>query len=656
LEAGYGTSNDFNDARKSINDPTKPFIALVHRGPKNNPITFYEKMVNAMKAGAKAILFVNYPGLELFQPGLTQERMEADWFKTYLPSALLSYEDASELLEDPEFWKLVSASSRSIPSMDSSSGAISDSMLKPDLMAPGSEVFSLINLGYGWMSGSSVSAAFVAGSVACIMQAHPDWTVDQIYSSLVHTCDPLINPLSHNPLPFEMQGAGELRLDRALQSNLHLAPLAIKARYENQAVHQSIHIINSSDKAVTEKLIADFILRAPWQDRSCKVSFHPEQVSIPANGRVELEVTFDLENSQSKDLRYEGWIKVAGLAMPFILEVSQTKTSLAPVQNFTLNTSQWDFSKSASLFPLELSFQVNRGRYLKSQRYGDLFFNQAQIDIVLLDKKGLDWGTCFSSNECFPDIYHLKLSWLFVDRQTLPPDGSYFLMLRHWGYDANGRGAFVYFKESIPVEILHSPDPATDISWRAFQKQTVKQKFTIALIPSQEVTLRKFIVECRFDPKKLTCQSIEILSLRGLSGCKPELTRIGSNADGIMYVEWSCPGEIAISIPKAHPMLEFGFTGLSTGKTEIHISKLYGIDENGHAMTFRFPGFTCHLYDSAFLRGDLNDDGVVDSMDWQIMSASYGSFYLDASYDYRADINNDALINLIDLNCLAEEF
>lgn len=655
LEAGYGTRDDFVKARKNLNDPTKPFIALVHRGPKNSPITFREKMINASEAGAKAILFVNYSGGEPLQPSLMQDRMEQDWFKTYLPSAMLSYDDASDLLEDPELWKLVSASSRSIPTIDSSSGPVSDSVFKPDLMAPGSEIFSLINLGYGWMSGSSVSAAFVAGSVATLMQAQPMWPIDLIYSSLVHTCDPLINPLTNHPLPLEMQGAGELRLDRAMQSNLHISPLAIKARYEGQALRRKIKISNSSNKPFTGQLIADFILRSPRQDLPCKITFNPEHISIPAYGRVEVELSFDIENSQEKEPRYEGWIKVADLAMPFILDVPGKPSSLAPVQNFTLKTSQWDFSKSASLLPLELSFQVNRGWYLKSQRYGDVFFNQAQIDIVLLDKQGLNWGTCFSSRECFPDLYHLKLSRLFVDRQTLPPDGEYYLMIRHWGYDTNGNGAFVYFKESIPVEIINSPDPATDISWRAFRKQSVKQKFTVQLLPSQEVSLRKFIVEFRFDPRKLTFQSIEILSLKGLGECQPELTRIGSNADGVMYVEWSCPKELAISIPKAHPMLELGLIGLSAGKTEIHITKLYGIDENGQAITFRFPGFTCDLYDTPFLRGDLNEDGKVDDKDWEIMSKAFGSFYKDASYDYRADINNDAWVNLHDLSCLSKE-
>lgn len=655
VEAGYGRENDFLSAKKQMQDPTASFIALIHRGPKRDPLTFYEKMENAVEAGAKAILFVNYPGYELTQPSLMQERMELDWFKTYVPSAMLSYEDALDLLETPSHWKLLSSFSQTLLSFDSSCGSLSDLAFKPDLIAPGSEIFSLINLGYGWMSGSSISAAFVAGSVACIMQAQPDWSIDQIYSSLVHHCDPLFNPISGHPLPFEMQGAGEIRLDQALQSSLHISPLAIKASYQGQALHQTIQIINSSNQALKEKPNAVFILRNSLQDNPCKLTFHPEQVSIPANGKVELELIFELENSSYKEDRIEGWINVADLALPFVLDLPKKNSSFAPIQNFTLNTSQWDFSENSSVYPIEISFQLIKGRYFKSQRYGDFFLTMAEIDIVLLDKQGLNWGTCFASRECYPDTYQLKLSRLLIDRQTIPPEGSYYLMLRYWAYDMDGKGAFVYHKESIAIEILHSPDPATDISWRAFQKQMLNKKFTIQLLPSHPVKLKKFLVEYRFDPKKLSCQSIEILSLKGLGACQAELVRIGNNADGIIYAEWSCPENQSISIPANYPLLEFGLVGLSTGKAEIFVSKLYGIDENNESISFRFPGFTCQLYSSDFLRGDLNEDGVVDQKDWQIMDQAFGSFYLDPGFDQRANINNDAWVNLLDMTCLAEE-
>ena len=102
----------------------------------------------------------------------------------------------------------------------SSYGVTQDGHLKPDVVAPGRAIVSLlsepkaqlaekrleriVNTHYLRLSGSSMAAPVVAGVAALAFQAHPEWTNDQVKWLVMNTAIKLGDPA--NPLPG--QGAG----------------------------------------------------------------------------------------------------------------------------------------------------------------------------------------------------------------------------------------------------------------------------------------------------------------------------------------------------------------------------------------------------------------------------------------------------------------
>jgi subtilisin family serine protease len=68
----------------------------------------------------------------------------------------------------------------------SSPGPTADGRIKPDIMGQGLFVraANFENNGYGSFDGTSVATPIIAGGLALILEAHPDWGLDKLYGSL----------------------------------------------------------------------------------------------------------------------------------------------------------------------------------------------------------------------------------------------------------------------------------------------------------------------------------------------------------------------------------------------------------------------------------------------------------------------------------------
>jgi hypothetical protein len=101
----------------------------------------------------------------------------------------------------------------------------SGDLLKPDIMAPGVDVFAatspwLLGRDFDFLSGTSMSSPHIAGIGALMKQAHPDWTPAMIKSALMTTASQLRNngsPIAGGPFAY---GAGQVVPNSAIDPGL----------------------------------------------------------------------------------------------------------------------------------------------------------------------------------------------------------------------------------------------------------------------------------------------------------------------------------------------------------------------------------------------------------------------------------------------------
>jgi Subtilase family len=94
----------------------------------------------------------------------------------------------------------------------SSDGPSADGRVKPEVLARGVGTATITyadDVSYGGASGTSLSTPLVAGAVACLTSAHPDWTVDRMRAAVLATAS------DGSPDPLFVRGYGLVDAGRA---------------------------------------------------------------------------------------------------------------------------------------------------------------------------------------------------------------------------------------------------------------------------------------------------------------------------------------------------------------------------------------------------------------------------------------------------------
>ncbi|MFF1836973.1 S8 family serine peptidase [Streptomyces sp. NPDC058231] len=177
-----------------------------------------------------------------------------------------------------------------------------DAGLKPELTAPGVDVLAARSQyaaeGDGYyqtMSGTSMATPHVAGSVALLAQAHPDWTGQQLKDGLVST-----TKMTPQYTPYE-GGSGRLDAAAAVKGTV-FASGSVFGGYRDSTMpaggktEKKVTYTNTADHAVTLRVA----VQAPGAASGAFTMSAP-QVTVPANGSstVTLITDFDLVKSDT---------------------------------------------------------------------------------------------------------------------------------------------------------------------------------------------------------------------------------------------------------------------------------------------------------------------------------------------------------------------
>jgi len=193
-----------------------------------------QKLNAARAAGATAAVVFNLDssrgttpddlavaGLPSMLIGSQDGRSLRTWVHQH-PGAPVTISPAVEFTNDPEtdVWQPFS-----------SLGPSRLGQLKPDIAAPGADIFtasSTSTRGFELMSGTSFAAPHVAGAAALVKQLHPTWTPDQVKSALMSSADPVFSTSKKTDLAGALAGgAGRVNVDRAGSVTATLSPASL---------------------------------------------------------------------------------------------------------------------------------------------------------------------------------------------------------------------------------------------------------------------------------------------------------------------------------------------------------------------------------------------------------------------------------------------
>ena len=220
VSVGLGKEDDFKDL-----DLTGK-LALIQRGE----ITFTEKIANALHHGAVgAMVYNNVEGSNL--------GMAIDGDAKKIPSVFIS-KRYGEALKAGSYKVIFNNTMANRPSPEadqlsdfSSWGVTTDGQLKPDVTAPGGNIFSSLNDNtYGDMSGTSMASPHVAGVAALVkeylVKNHPELTPEQVSATvkalIMSTAKPHVNKETGVYTSPRQQGAGVVDTAAAVSTDLYV--------------------------------------------------------------------------------------------------------------------------------------------------------------------------------------------------------------------------------------------------------------------------------------------------------------------------------------------------------------------------------------------------------------------------------------------------
>jgi len=314
------------------------WVGLVERGD----ISFSEKIQNVIGLGASGVIIYNNAATNDVPMNVSAEEASTMFFTRH--ALMVSGNFGAELLTlaeagtsvsfDPLEQKFILASDGGTMSTFSSWGPTPTLDIKPEISAPGGNIYSISSgTGYEVMSGTSMATPYVSGASALVLQAVKAAEADGklklgdlnyaefVKLALMNTADPIVDE-DGVPYSVRQQGAGMVdpagaAFNSVLATVDGLADAALGSIGSSESF--TVTLTNYGTEAQTYTVSASDVLTDYTLDdgtygveiaAGCSFSFSANTVTVPAGGSTDITVTLTAGGAQ-RDHFVEGFLRFA---------------------------------------------------------------------------------------------------------------------------------------------------------------------------------------------------------------------------------------------------------------------------------------------------------------------------------------------------------
>lgn len=279
-------------------------VALIDRGE----IPFATKITNALKAGATAAVVINNAAGSPFTMGGGNETLE-------IPAVMIGLDPGKTIRDQVIKGATVSVNLKSdkkiakpelidtLTDFSSRGPRSEDSIIKPEISAPGSNIISA-KVGGGaevvQMSGTSMAAPHMAGVMALLKQSHHTLRAQEL-KSLAMLTSKSIKDAQGSTYPIALQGAGRIQTVLAKDAGLTVVPAAVSlGRIEVQSSKILVRTLTFKNLESSDlNLTLDPQLNAHLQLIS------PRTLTLKAQEQMTVDFQFKLKAPDAKGFDHE---------------------------------------------------------------------------------------------------------------------------------------------------------------------------------------------------------------------------------------------------------------------------------------------------------------------------------------------------------------